>query len=273
MAHGDPVFPALHEREIRGGVAGPMAEQLRDKGRNGSLDALAEALGHRFARPELLAEALTHRSAAQPELHQFGYERLEFLGDRVLGLVIADLLLDNFPDVPEGDLARRLSGLVRREALEEVAAGLDLGRFVRLAVGEARTGGRENAGIRADACEAVIGALYLDGGLAAARGFIFANWQPLLEKAGTAARDPKTRLQEWAQGRKLPLPDYRVVDEAGPAHDPMFTIEVVVKGENPARAKAGSKRRAEQDAARKLLVMIDGGGENHESGTEDAGDD
>ena len=273
MAHGDPVFPVLRKRGISGGVAGPMAEQSRDKGRDGSLDALAEALGHRFASPDLLAEALTHRSAAQPELHRFGYERLEFLGDRVLDLVIADLLLDSFPDAPEGDLARRLSGLVRREALEEVAAGLELGRFLILAEGESRTGGRENAGIRADACEAVIGALYLDGGLAAARRFILANWRPLLEKAGTAARDPKTRLQEWAQGRKLPLPDYGVVDQAGPAHDPVFTIEVVVKGEKPARAKAGSKRRAEQGAARELLARIEGGGEGRQLATEDPGDD
>ena len=250
-----------------------MTEQSRDKGHNGSLDALAEGLGHRFARPELLAEALTHRSAAQPELHPFGYERLEFLGDRVLDLVIADLLLESFPDVPEGELARRLSGLVRREPLEEVAVGLDLGRFLTLAESESCTGGRENAGILADACEAVIGALYLDGGLAAARRFIHANWQPLLEKAGTAARDPKTRLQEWAQGRKLPLPDYRVVDEAGPAHDPVFTMEVVVKGEKPARAKAGSKRSAEQGAARQMLATIDGGAGGLESATEEPGDD
>lgn len=273
MAHGDPILPAFHQREITGGVAGPMADQGLDKGHHGLLGALAEDLGHRFARPELLAEALTHRSAAQPDLHRFGYERLEFLGDRVLDLVIADLLLESFPDVPEGDLARRLSGLVRREALEEVAAALDLGRFLTLAESEARTGGRENAGIRADACEAVIGALYLDGGLAVARRFILANWRPLLEKAGTAARDPKTRLQEWAQGRKLPLPDYRVVDEAGPAHDPVFTMEVVVEGEKPARAKAGSKRQAEQGAARQLLTSIDGGGESDESATEEFGDD
>ena len=261
MAHGNPVFQNLQTREIRGGVAEPMAEQRRDKGPDGSLEALAVALGYRFAGPELLAEALTHRSAARPQLHQFGYERLEFLGDRVLGLVITDLLLEKYPDAPEGDLSRRLSGLVRREALEEVAGGLDLGRFLRLAEGEVRAGGRENAGILADACEAIIGALYLDGGLAAARCFILANWQPLLDKAGTAARDPKTRLQEWAQARKLPLPDYHVVAEAGPAHDPMFTIEAVVKGKKPARAKAGSKRSAEQDAARKLLARIESGDE------------
>jgi ribonuclease-3 len=273
MAHGDPVFPNFQKREIRGGVTGPMAEQRRDKGRNGSLETLAEALGHRFARPELLAEAMTHRSAARAERHRFGYERLEFLGDRVLGLVIADLLLENYPDAPEGDLSRRLSGLVRREALEEVAASLDLGRFLTLAEGEARAGGRENAGILADACEATIGALYLDGGLAAARRFILAKWRPLLDKAGTAARDPKTCLQEWAQARKLPLPDYRVVTESGPAHDPMFTIEAVVKGEKPARAKAGSKRSAEQEAARKLLARINGGSEGHASGIEGSGDE
>ncbi len=236
----------------------PMADRDGDKRLEGSLDALAKILGHRFERPELLTEALTHRSAAQPQLHRFGYERLEFLGDRVLGLVIADLLLENFPDVPEGELARHLSGLVRHEALEAVASRLDLGRFLHLGEGEARTGGRENAGILADACEAIIGAIYLDGGLAAAQGFIHAFWQSLLDEPGTAARDPKTHLQEWAQGRKLPLPSYRVVEESGPAHDPMFTIEVTVKGELPARAEAGSKRRAEQDAARILLARIGG---------------
>lgn len=249
-----------------------MAEQRGDR-RHASLDRLGAILGHRFAKPELLAEALTHRSAARAELHQFGYERLEFLGDRVLGLVIADQLLKSFPDESEGNLARRLSALVRREALDEVAVSLDLAHFLRLAEGEQRAGGRQNAGIRADSCEAVIGALYLDGGLAAARKFILAQWKPLLDRAGPALRDPKTQLQEWAQARKLPLPDYRVVEEAGPAHYPLFTIEASVKGEMPARAEAGSKRRAEQDAARKLLARLEGEGEGRRSRAKGPGDD
>ena len=227
-----------------------------DDGRDGPLEALSETLGHRFRRPQLLDEALTHRSASQGGV-RFDYERLEFLGDRVLGLVVADLLMEMFPDETEGSLARRFTGLVRREALEEVAALLDLGRFLRLSESEARTGGRDNRGIQADACEAVIGALYLDGGLDAARRFIITNWRPLIAEAGSPARDAKTRLQEWAQARKLPLPRYTVVKEAGPSHEPVFTIEVLVKGLKPVRATAGSKRRAEQDAAAALLKGIE----------------
>lgn len=238
-----------------------MAEQRRYRRRQESLEALADILGHEFANSELLAEALTHRSAARSDLHPFGYERLEFLGDRVLGLVIADQLLERFPGSSEGALARQLSALVRRETLDEVAMSLELGRFLRLAESEERAGGRENSGIRADACEAVIGALYLDGGLAAAKEFILAHWTPMLEREGMAARDPKTCLQEWAQARKLPLPEYRVIDQSGPAHYPLFTIEASVEGEKPVQAEAGSKRRAEQDAARKLLARLEGDGE------------
>jgi ribonuclease-3 len=228
-----------------------------DDGREGSLEVLSDILGHRFRRPQLLDEALTHRSAAQDGGGRFDYERLEFLGDRVLGLVVADLLMEMYRDEAEGILARRFSGLVRREALEKVAKALDLGRFLRLSESEERTGGRDNRGIQANACEAVIGALYRDGGLDVARRFILTNWQPLLAEAGGPARDAKTHLQEWAQARKLPLPRYSVVKETGPSHEPVFTIEVSVKGLQPARATAGSKRRAEQDAAAALLVGLD----------------
>lgn len=223
---------------------------------NRSPDSLAALLDHRFADPDLLCEALTHRSAAQGEGRRFSNERLEFLGDRVLGLVIADLVLEAFPDAPEGELARRLTALVRREALAEVAGGIGLGDFLQLSEAEARTGGRANPSLQADACEAVIGALYLDGGIEAARRFIFAHWKPLLEKAGAPLPDPKTRLQEWAQARALPLPEYRLVAETGPAHEPEFTIEVRLAGAPPTRAKAGTKRAAEQDAARAMLAAI-----------------
>ncbi|MDX1486114.1 MAG: ribonuclease III [Alphaproteobacteria bacterium] len=229
---------------------------------------LAAALGHVFERPELLEEAVTHRSAGTPNLARFSYERLEFLGDRVLGLVVADLLLEMHPDASEGDLARRLTALVRSEALQEVAAGLELGQYLRLSDNEMRMGGQDNPGIQADACEALIGALYLDGGLGAARRFIGAKWGPLLREPGTGTRDPKTRLQEWAQGNKLPLPDYRVITEEGPAHEPHFTVEVTVEGRPPARARARSKRRAEQNAARKLLAVIE-----KAAGAEAMGDD
>jgi ribonuclease-3 len=224
-----------------------------DGGWEGSLEALSDTLGHRFGNSQLLVEALTHRSATHGDNECFDYERLEFLGDRVLGLVVADLLMETYPEEAEGTLARRFTGLVRREALEKVAESLDLGRFLRLSEGEERTGGRDNPGIQANACEAIIGALYRDGGLDVARRFILTNWEPLMAEAGSPARDAKTRLQEWAQARKVPLPRYTVVKEEGPSHEPVFTIEVSVRGLEPARATAGSKRRAEQDAAAALL--------------------
>ncbi len=234
-------------------MAAPRGEERRQR----PLEALAGVLGHRFADPSLLQEALTHRSAARSDGYRFGNERLEFLGDRVLGLVVADLLLDTFPDASEGELARRFAALVRREALEEVSAALDLGVYLTLSEAEARTGGHRNTGLQADACEALIGALYLDGGMDAARRFILDYWRPLVAAATGPVRDPKTRLQEWAQARALPLPEYRVVSETGPAHEPEFTIEVSVEGQAPVRAKAGTKRRAEQDAARALLAAMD----------------
>jgi ribonuclease-3 len=217
---------------------------------------LVRALGHDFRDINLVTEALTHRGAA---VAGFGNERLEFLGDRVLGLVIADLLYKEFPGEAEGVLARRFTGLVRREALEEVAAALDLGRFLILADADVRTGARENRGLQADACEALIGALYLDGGLAAARDFILAHWRPLVADHGGAGRDAKSRLQEWAQGRGLNLPQYRELARKGPAHEPLFTVEVRVAGLEPAEGVAGSKRAAEQAAAERLLESIDKG--------------
>lgn len=218
---------------------------------------LARRLGHAFARPELLREALTHRGAAVAgDGPRFGNERLEFLGDRVLGLVIAQLVHSGFPDEPEGILARRFTGLVRREALEEVASGLGLGAYLILAESDAQSGARDNRGIQADACEAVIGALYLDGGLEVARSFILKHWAPLVSDFGAGVRDAKTRLQEWAQARGLPLPSYREVERSGPAHVPEFVIEAAVKGQPPARGRASSKRAAEQAAAENLLTAI-----------------
>lgn len=227
---------------------------------------LNDALGHEFSDPGLLAEALTHRSAAGPGTsYRFGNERLEFLGDRVLGLVVAELLLDVFPDEAEGALARRFTGLVRREALADVAATINLGRYVVFAEGEVSAETRRNQNIQADTCEAVIGALFLDGGLAAAQQFILTYWRPLMQAHGTPARDAKTRLQEWAQGRALPLPEYREVNREGPAHAPAFTVEVSVAGHDPISGQAASKRAAEQAAAARLLGMIDRGGTGNDA--------
>jgi len=216
--------------------------------------ALADRLGHRFANPDLLDQALTHAS------HAAGiganYERLEFLGDRVLGLAVAHLLFGRFPDESEADIARRHAALVRRDALAEVARGLDLGRFLRMARGEADSGGRDNPTILADACEAVLGALYLDGGFAVAERTVRRLWAPLIAQTPLPPRDAKTTLQEWAQAQALPLPEYDLVASAGPPHEPVFDIAVHVAGQEPARGRGRSRRMAEQEAAKALLRRL-----------------
>jgi len=220
---------------------------------------LADTLGYTFKTPELLRRALTHASATGRG-STADYERLEFLGDRVLGLLVADMLLRRFPEATEGELAKRHAWLVSREALAEVADGLDLGAHLIVARGETNNGLQSNPAVLADACEAVIAALYLDGGLEAARGLISGHWAPLIELARTPPRDPKTALQEWVQARGLALPDYRVLEQEGPDHEPLFTIEVTVAGNNPVTGKGRSKRIAEQEAAEKLLAHLAGGG-------------
>ena len=224
----------------------------------GRLEELAEILGHRFTESGLLHEALTHQSAVPSrDTPDASYQRLEFLGDRVLGLVVAELLMARFPDEPEGDLARRLAALVRKESLTLVAEEIELSRFLVLAKGEIESGEHRNPSLLADSCEAVIGALYLDGGLAPAQAFIVRFWTPLLESAEAPPQDSKTKLQEWAQGRGLPLPDYREVGRRGPDHGPIFSVEVTVKGAAPAQGEGRSKRLAEQAAARALLEALD----------------
>ena len=219
---------------------------------------LSEALGHRFAQPDLLRRALTHPSAIgtgarQRDRGQDDYERLEFLGDRVLGLIIADLLFHRFPDESEGALAKRFAMLVRRESLARVAQRIDLGRHLLLSRGEMEAGGRESQTLLGDACEAVIGALYLDGGLEVAAAFVRRHWEPLMAEDLRPPQDAKTALQEWAQGAGLPLPVYRTVRTEGPPHEPLFAVEVQVQGQAPATGTGRSKRAAEQIAAETLL--------------------
>jgi ribonuclease-3 len=216
------------------------------------------ALGHAFADPSLLEEALTHRSVVSGRI--IGYERLEFLGDRVLGLVVADMLMDAFPDENEGALARRLAALVREQTLAAVARDIGLGAEIHMGPGESDGGGRENYAILADACEALIAAIYRDGGLKAARRFIETHWSARLAAEPAPPHDAKSMLQEWAQGRGLPLPVYRVVDREGPDHAPRFTISVEVAGKPPATACGHSKRTAEQVAAQALLDAIESDG-------------
>jgi ribonuclease-3 len=231
----------------------------RSAPREGDLAELARTLGHEFKRPELLLEAMTHPSI-NPENRggaRFGYERLEFLGDRVLGLVIAQWLLELYPAEPEGAIARRHTGLVRRETLATIAAGLGLGRYLLLSTGEEVAGGRDNRAILADACEAVIAALYLDGGLEAAQRFIRTAFADAMRQDVAPPLDPKTALQEWVQARGKPLPRYETISRRGPDHDPVFEVRVVVEGLEPVAASGPSKRAAAKEAAARMLAGLE----------------
>jgi len=219
---------------------------------------LTDRLGHNFANSQLLQDALTHPSLAGFKQRRKGtmpYERLEFLGDRVLGLVIAEWLYQKFPDANEGELAKRHAALVNREALRVVAVEIGLGQHLRLAHNEEAGSARKNLATLPDAMEAILGALYLDGGLKAASDFIHRLWQKDITIVETPS-DPKTALQEWAQGQGLPLPQYKVVEHSGPAHAPKFTIEVTVKGHAPMVASGDSKRAAQKAAAQLLLQHV-----------------
>ena len=223
------------------------------------LATLEETLGHRFAQKDLLIEALTHPSAVRRRgISRRGYERLEFLGDRVLGLVVAELLWRRFPDEAEGEMTRRHTHLVRREALAEVAQAVGLGERLIVSKGEDGAGVRENKSVLADVCEAVIAALYLDGGLDVARSFVEHRWERRLTALISPPRDPKTSLQEWVQARGLPLPAYETVAAEGPAHKRRFTVTVTVEGLKNATATASgsSKRSAEISAAAAALSAL-----------------
>jgi ribonuclease-3 len=223
---------------------------------------LAEILGHRFADPALLAQAFLHSSAfgtAATRRRGASNERLEFLGDRVLGLVVSEMLYQAFPEESEGALARRLAELARKETIARVAQSLDFGRHLVISRGEEDSGGRTNPSLLADACEAVIGALYLDGGLAAAKAFVERHWRPLLAEDVRPPKDAKTALQEWAQGAGLPLPLYRITGSEGPPHDPVFAVEVAVEGRPPVAGSGRSRRAAEQAAAAAMLADVRGG--------------
>jgi ribonuclease-3 len=211
-------------------------------------------LGHHFSQPKLLTEALTHRSAAGAR-GQGSNERLEFIGDRVLGLIIAEWLIERFPQEREGALGPRLAALVSRPALAAIAEANGLPALLAVAPGESRRGVRERSTVLADALEAIIGALYLDAGLAPARDFIRRVYAGLVDQQFTPPKDPKTALQEWALKRALPLPAYEVLEQSGPSHAPNFVIQAKV-GDATAKGEAGSKRAAEQLAASLLLGML-----------------
>jgi ribonuclease-3 len=230
-------------------------------------DLMAE-LDYDFKDPELLRIALLHPSAVSTGRGKLrkkpsektgraaDNQRLEFLGDRVLGIVVAEMLFRAFPDEDEGALARRLAALVKQDSLDAVAREIALGRYLTISRGEEEGGGRANPAILADACEALMGAIYLDGGLEAARIFVERHWRPKMDAEAKPPQDAKTALQEWAQAAGLALPLYIVVKSEGPPHDPVFEVEVTVAGHEPASARGRSKRAAEQAAAKRLMDRV-----------------
>ena len=219
-----------------------------------ALKDLCARLGRDFSDPALLKVALTHASARAGARPQEDNERLEFLGDRVLGLAVAELLADSFPKAREGELARWFNHLVRAETCAEIAQEWELGAFILMSGGEAGSGGRSKKTILANACEAVLGAIFADGGYDPARAVVRRFWKPQLDMLELAAPDAKSLLQEWAQGRRLPLPRYLEVAREGPDHAPRFTAEVQIDGVAPERGTGANKRAAEQAAALAMLV-------------------
>ena len=218
------------------------------------LVAFQERIGHVFDRPELLVRAMTHSSigtATRPD-----NQRLEFLGDRVLGLVIAETLMHEDRTASEGQLAPRFNALVRKETCADVAAAVDLGAVLKLGKSERVTGGRRKRALLGDAMEALIAAVYLDGGLGPAREMILRLWGARVDEVEDDARDAKTQLQEWAQARHMAPPRYDVVDRSGPDHAPVFVIEARLEDDRAARGEATSKRAAEQAAAEALLSTL-----------------
>lgn len=211
-----------------------------------AIEELFGALGHRFADRGLLIRALSHSSVAGAN----SYERLEFLGDRVLGLVVAQLLLERFPAENEGEIGRRFAALVQSSTLAQVGVEIGVARFARVSPGVL------NENIIADMVEALIAALYLDGGMARAEAFVRRVFDPLVEQRSRPPRDAKTALQEWAQAQGLALPVYRDVGRRGPDHQPEFTVEVSLPEHEAAQATGPSKRAAEQDAAAAMLARL-----------------
>lgn len=218
------------------------------------LAAFCDRLGHRFAQPGHLIEALTHPSMSSAT--RSDNQRLEFLGDRVLGLVMAEALLEADTQAAEGKLAPRYNALVRKETCADVARVLDLGAVLRLGRSEMLSGGRRKEALLGDAMEAVIAAVYRDAGFAVAKAVVLRAWGDRITRVADDARDAKTSLQEWAQGRRLKPPKYVELARKGPDHAPVFTIEARLETGETAQAEAPSKRQAEQAAARALLDSL-----------------
>jgi ribonuclease-3 len=219
------------------------------------LRAFQDRIGHDFRHPEHLIRAVTHASissASRPD-----NQRLEFLGDRVLGLVMAEALLDADPQAAEGLLAPRFNALVRKETCAEVARAVGLGEVLKLGRSEMLSGGRRKEALLADALEAVIAAVYADAGFEVARAMVLRLWGRRIGAVAEDARDAKTALQEWAQARGMPPPAYAETGRTGPDHQPVFTVQVVLENGEAAAAAAPSKRAAEQAAAKALLARLE----------------
>lgn len=212
---------------------------------------LEARLGHVFRDPDLLTRALTHVSGARGGE---SYQRLEFLGDRVLGLAVAEMLVRAFPRATEGELSQRLSDLVRREACAVMAESWDVGPHLILGTGEVQSGGRRNRAILADAAESILGAVFIDAGYEPARALVERALAAQVTAPRTPPRDPKTALQEWAQGLGRPTPVYVIVERSGPDHAPHFHVAARVNGTEQAIGTGSSKRAAEQDAAQRILL-------------------
>ncbi|MFZ5720941.1 MAG: ribonuclease III [Pseudomonadota bacterium] len=227
--------------------------------RAAAVEELERRIGHTFHDRDLLERALTHASVGEGAREVRHYERLEFLGDRVLNLVAAERLMALDPDAREGELSRRLAALVNYHACARAAERAGLPAALRLSASATKVGARKSDAVLGDACEALIAALYIDAGLERARAFFEAFWaEEFAELDVPRGKDPKTQLQEWAQGLGLPLPSYEIVDRTGPAHAPHFTVEVQVRGYPPERGEGGSRQAAEKAAAMNMLIKREG---------------
>jgi ribonuclease-3 len=220
-------------------------------------DACQAALGYKFKTPDLLDRAMTHRSAAQGHSAEWSNERLEFLGDRVLGLIVVEALLERFPNQREGELAPRLNALVSRDQCGVIGAALGLGDYLIVDKAERLNGGPSKPSLLANAVEAVLGAIYLDGGLPPSRKFILKHWKAAMQGVIASPRDPKSALQEWAQGEGFPMPRYDHAERTGPDHAPVFTASVHVSDLHPASGTGASKQEAERAAARAMMAIIE----------------
>jgi ribonuclease III len=249
-----PVAAAQDSSPIEALPAATDAGKQKEKRRRRGASALEERIGYRVTNAALLDSALSHISALKGSRNRASsYQRLEFLGDHVLGLVISDMLFRAFPKADEGELSRRLADLVRKETCTEIARTIELGPAIRLGASEANAGGRTRPAILADVCEALIGAVYLDGGFEAAASLVGKLWEARLRTKAPPLRDSKTVLQEWAQARGMPTPVYREIARSGPHHNPEFRVAVQLPQLEPAEGSGRSKRAAEQAAAAALM--------------------